>query len=336
MAKGINEAVREVCLSFPEAEEVVSHGFPNFRVRGKTFASYVVNHHGDGRVALWLNSPSGSQDHYAKSEPRHFFVPPDVGPRGWLGVHLDKGLSWQRVAALVRQAYEKVAPPALADSIGETVKIKSPPAALRADEVNPLKSRQAQAILKRLRQIYLSWPEVSEDVQFGSPVWRAGKKTFAWVHVDRNVGQESAAPGGSAGGWRVDERNAGDRSTGARRVSGPVARGDHRVAARTAAGGNVRGDRASPAGAGRSRKQRAGPRLQLYFWVGVAAQGLMTADERFHIPAYMGHQGWIALDVTDHCDWPEVRGLALASYRHFALQRMLKALDAHARDKENQ
>ena len=270
MARGIHEAVREVCLSFPETEEVVSHGSPNFRVRGKTFASYVVNHHGDGRVALWLNAPAGSQDHYAKSEPRYFFVPPYVGPRGWLGVHLDKGLSWQRVAALVRQAYEKVAPPALADSIGETVKIKSPPAALAADEVDPLKSRRAQAVLKRLRQMYMAWPEVSEDVQFGSPVWRAGKKTFAWVHADRNQGS-------------------------------------------------------SPSG-----KPRARPRLQLYFWVGVAAQGLMTVDGRFEIPAYMGHQGWIALDVTDHCDWNEVRGLAISSYRHFALQRMLKALDTQA------
>lgn len=274
MARGINEAVREVCLSLPEAEEVVSHGSPNFRVRGKTFASYVVNHHGDGRVALWLNAPAGSQDHYAKSEPRYFFVPPYVGPRGWLGVHLDKGLPWQRVAALVRQAYEKVAPPALANSIGETVKIKSPPSALAPDEVDPLKSRKAQAVLKRLRQMYMAWPEVSEDVQFGSPVWRVGKKAFAWVHADRNV---------SDGG-----------------------------------------------GADRAGKRRGRPRLQLYFWVGVAAQGLMTADERFEIPAYMGHNGWIALDVTDHCDWNEVRGLALASYRHFALQRMLKALDTQA------
>ena len=55
-----------------------------------------------------------------------------------------------------------------------------------------------------------------------------------------------------------------------------------------------------------------------------------TSGERFEIPAYMGHQGWIALDVTDHCDWNEVGGLALSSYRHFALQRMLKALDAQA------
>jgi hypothetical protein len=67
MARDINGAVREVCLSFPEAEEFLSHGSPNFRVRGKTFATYVVNHHGDGRVALWICSPAGAQESY-----RHF------------------------------------------------------------------------------------------------------------------------------------------------------------------------------------------------------------------------------------------------------------------------
>ena len=52
MTKDISQAVREVCLSFPETEEFVSHGSPNFRVRkGKIFATYVVNHHGDGRIA---------------------------------------------------------------------------------------------------------------------------------------------------------------------------------------------------------------------------------------------------------------------------------------------
>jgi len=58
MPKDINQAVREVCLSFPEAEEYLSHGAPNFRVRGKTFATYSVNHHGDKRIALVLNSPN--------------------------------------------------------------------------------------------------------------------------------------------------------------------------------------------------------------------------------------------------------------------------------------
>jgi len=247
--------VREICLSFPEAEEVVSHGFPDFRVRGKTFASYVVNHHGDGRVSLWLNAPSGAQDHYSKSESKHFFVPPYVGPRGWLGVHLNKGLSWERVASLVRQAYEKVAPPVLSKSIGETIRIQLPVAALSAQEIDPFKSQRGKAVLAGVRKLVAKWPEVVEDRQFGSPVWRAGKKTFLWVHADRNR------------------------------------------------------------------------RLQIYFWVGVGAQGLMTADKRFEIPAYLGHQGWIALDVTKSCDWSHVRGLALGSYRHFALARMLKKLD---------
>jgi hypothetical protein len=268
VAKSIHDAVREVCLSFPEAEEVISHGSPDFRVRGKSFASYVINFHGDGRVALWLNAPSGSQDHYVKSEPKYFFVPPYRGSRGWLGVQLNKGLSWHRVASLARQAYEKVTPRSLAASIGETVKIKSRPVALTPEEIDPLKSRRARDILQRLRRLCLAWPEVSEDAQFGAPVWRAGKKTFLWLHADRNLEPNSARSG------------------------------------------------------------KRGPRLHVYFWVGVAAQGLMLADKRFHIPAYLGHNGWIALDVTDDCDWKEIRGLALGSYRHFAMQRMIKALDA--------
>jgi hypothetical protein len=301
VARSINEAVREVCLSFPETEEVVSHGFPDFRVRGKTFASYAVNHHGDGRVALWLNAPSGSQDHYSKSEPKHFFVPPYVGPRGWLGVHLNKGLSWQRVAALVRQAYEKVAPRALAESIGETVQIK-PPAALSPEEIDPLKSRRAQTVLTGVRKICLPWPEVSEDQQFGSPVWRAGKKTFLWLHTER-----------SAGAAVTTDVAARVGAAAARAVGAGAAKATGRSVAKSA---------------GRGADRRTRPRLQLYFWVGVTAQGFMTADARFQIPPYIGHQGWIALDVTEHCDWKEVRGLALSSYRHFALQRMLKLLGA--------
>jgi predicted DNA-binding protein (MmcQ/YjbR family) len=273
VAKTLYDTVREVCLSFPEAEEVISHGFPDYRVRGKSFASYVVNHHGDGHVALWVNAPTGSQDYHVKSEAKHFYVPPYVGPRGWLGVNLDKGLAWQRIASLVRQAYEKVAPRALSAAIDETPQVKSPPAKLAPEEIDPLKSRAAQEILKRMRRMCLAWPQVSEDAQFGSPVWKAGKKTFAWVHVDRT----------------------------------------------------------RPAGAG---GKSSGVRLSLYFWVGVPAQGLMTSDKRFHIPAYMGHNGWIALDVTDHCDWKEVQGLALASYRHFALQRMLKELEAQSSGKK--
>ena len=54
MARSIPDAVREICLSFPAVEEVSPHGSPDFKVEGKSFATFCVNHHGDGRVALWL------------------------------------------------------------------------------------------------------------------------------------------------------------------------------------------------------------------------------------------------------------------------------------------
>ena len=62
------------------------------------------------------------------------------------------------------------------------------------------------------------------------------------------------------------------------------------------------------------------------FWVGIQGQGLMTQDPRFTIPPYMGHNGWIALDVEQGHDDKELRSLALESYRHFALKRMLATL----------
>ena len=52
------------------------------------------------------------------------------------------------------------------------------------------------------------------------------------------------------------------------------------------------------------------------------------ADPRFTIPKYMGHNGWIAFAPGNKPDWDEVAELARQSYRHFALKRMLKQIDA--------
>ena len=86
MTKSIPTVVRELCLFFPQAEETNSHGSPDFRVEGKSFARFCINHHGDGRVALWLHSPPGTQRLYTELNAGAYFVPPYVGPRGWLGV----------------------------------------------------------------------------------------------------------------------------------------------------------------------------------------------------------------------------------------------------------
>ena len=70
-------------------------------------------------------------------------------------------------------------------------------------------------------------------------------------------------------------------------------------------------------------QQRA---LKLSFWVGVERQAMLSKDDRYGISAYTGHNGWIDLDVEIYQDWNEVKQLALESYRHFALKRMLTAL----------
>lgn len=45
--------VREICLSFPEVSERLSHGSPTWFVRGKkTVATFVDDHHGDGNLGI--------------------------------------------------------------------------------------------------------------------------------------------------------------------------------------------------------------------------------------------------------------------------------------------
>src|SRR5262249_4263401 len=79
---------RRICLALPEVEEKEAWSAPTFRVKGKMFAMYLNNHHGDGRISLWLKAPPGVQEMLVAAEPEKFFIPPYQGPFGWIGVHL--------------------------------------------------------------------------------------------------------------------------------------------------------------------------------------------------------------------------------------------------------
>jgi hypothetical protein len=46
-----------------------------------------------------------------EADPRRFFVPPYVGPRGWIGIRLDRRPNWAIVAALIEEGHRKVAAP---------------------------------------------------------------------------------------------------------------------------------------------------------------------------------------------------------------------------------
>jgi predicted DNA-binding protein (MmcQ/YjbR family) len=179
-ARTIPAAVRELCLSFPEAEEFESHGAPNFRARkGRVFAIFALNHHGDGHVALWLHTPALEQSRLLASAPRHLFKPPYVGPSGWIGVELNRGFSWKRVCELVHLAYLNSSPAKLAALASKPPRIAAPAARLTPAEIDRLKTPGALKALAVIRRTCLALPETSEATQFGSPVWRVGKRVFA-------------------------------------------------------------------------------------------------------------------------------------------------------------
>ena len=179
----IPTAVRELCLAFPDTEEFESHGSPNFRARkGRVFAVFALNHHGDGRVALWLNTPAMEQSRLIASAPKHIFKPQYVGPSGWIGVELNRGFSWKRVIELVHTAYLNSSPAKLVAQVTKPPVVRAPTSKMKPAEIDRLKSPQALRMRERICKICRALPETDEGTQFGSPVWRVGKKSFVMLY----------------------------------------------------------------------------------------------------------------------------------------------------------
>ena len=113
--------LRKLCLALPEAHEVEAWGEPTFRVRNKLFAMYASagSHHGAGRPAVWCKAAPANQALMVSAAPRRFFVPPYVGPSGWIGVWLDGQVDWAEVGELLRDAYAMVAPKRLQSLLKE-------------------------------------------------------------------------------------------------------------------------------------------------------------------------------------------------------------------------
>jgi hypothetical protein len=116
------EKVRALCLALPEVEERLSHGEPTWFVRGKkSFVMFCDHHHGL-RLGFWCAAGEGVQELRVAEDPDVYYRPPYVGVRGWLGVNLDAedmdDGDWDEVAAIVRDAYLRVAPKSLAARLG--------------------------------------------------------------------------------------------------------------------------------------------------------------------------------------------------------------------------
>ena len=102
------DRLREICLALPEAEERETWELPTFRVRDRIYAMYVEDE--DDRPGIWAKAPPGNQTHLVEADPDRFFVPPYVGHKGWIGVHLDCRVKWAEIAGLVKRSYCMTAP----------------------------------------------------------------------------------------------------------------------------------------------------------------------------------------------------------------------------------
>jgi hypothetical protein len=109
----------EICQAFPEVGiEPGGDGHLAFRIRKKTFAYYLFDHHGDGIVAFTCKSSLSEQRRLVKGDPDSFFVPAYLGSKGWVAIRLDLDeVDWETVTELARRAYQETAPRKLAAAI---------------------------------------------------------------------------------------------------------------------------------------------------------------------------------------------------------------------------
>lgn len=106
---GAVERLRQICLALPGTSERLSHGEVSFFV-GRQFVTVDDHHHGADRLAFWCPLPPGAQEQLVAEDPVQFFRPPYVARYGWVGVRIDLDPDWDEIAAIVRDAYRRVAP----------------------------------------------------------------------------------------------------------------------------------------------------------------------------------------------------------------------------------
>lgn len=109
-------------VGLPGVVEKTSHGSPSFRTgpdkTDRMFASFVVDHHHDGRVAIWCAAPPGTQALLAETAAERTFVPPYVGKSGWIGLDLLR-TDDDQLAYHLRVAWRYVAPKKRLALLGE-------------------------------------------------------------------------------------------------------------------------------------------------------------------------------------------------------------------------
>jgi hypothetical protein len=105
--------VRAIALELPEAEERETWETATFRVRNKIFVMF-----SDRERELWIKSTHDEQHALTSMDPDTFFVPPYVGPSGWIGVRI-RTVARDELRELVTEAWRLTAPKRLVQAFDE-------------------------------------------------------------------------------------------------------------------------------------------------------------------------------------------------------------------------
>jgi hypothetical protein len=105
------EKLTKICMALPGASKEAMHGHVAFKVGKKTFAYYLNDHHGDGIVSVCCKVLAGDNERLIDANPRKFYMPAYIGPRGWVALRVDRAtVDWSEVQELLRGSYEQMAP----------------------------------------------------------------------------------------------------------------------------------------------------------------------------------------------------------------------------------
>ena len=103
----VRERLVAIVADLPGVTVEDGYGHTGFLLRGRPIAWLLVDHHGDGRLALTVKAPPGEQESLVGTDPDRYFRPAYTGASGWVGVLLDPAsrADWDEVAGLLEQAW---------------------------------------------------------------------------------------------------------------------------------------------------------------------------------------------------------------------------------------
>ncbi|WP_157244594.1 MmcQ/YjbR family DNA-binding protein [Nonomuraea typhae] len=104
----VGERIAELAAGLPGVVVEESFGHLSIRLGSKRLAWVLVDHHGDGRLALCVKAPPGELESLLEADPARYFRPKYV--RHWVGVELfEVAPDWAEIGALLEQAWRMLA-----------------------------------------------------------------------------------------------------------------------------------------------------------------------------------------------------------------------------------